>query len=525
MDRLLTALVCLAPVVGAVHASRAVAAEAALAKPPELADFMDADAAAKIEAALPAAAAVKPAKPRKVLVLTESAEALDHARRNPNHKFVPHPSAPYCAKAIELLGRRTGAFAATVVTSAEDFTAEGLAGFDAIVLANVYLDKKLYGVPATGRDKKTGKPRQQYLQEEEKPIFAARQKALEAFVRAGKGLVGIHNATAAGLDWPEYNVILGGTHFGHAWWAHQTVPLKVEDPGSPLCAALAGKGLEVKDDIYYFADPYSRENVHVLLSVDTAKAPPSMTDDRPDGDYPVSWIKPYGQGRVFYTSLGHQAETFQNAWFLRHLLDGIQYAVGDLKADASPGAPLPPRRDFAAMPGFTPLFDGQVHPDLNVGAPKDWTPRGGVIHWVSGPGSVSACGTKKAYGDFVMRLDYRLPCMSDSGVFVKRGIQVNIWEWSMGSGELWGVRLPPGPDGKPQSPNPTRCQDRAVGEWNTMLLTVEKNRLAVLVNGIEVMNVLLPEIKPPYEQPVVLQNHGEPMEFKSIYIRPIGGGK
>jgi hypothetical protein len=79
-------------------------------------------------------------------------------------------------------------------------------------------------------------------------------------------------------------VMIGGTHHGHAWWAHQTVPVKLDDPSHPLCAAFGGKGFDVQDDIYYFTTPYSREDSHVLLSVDTAGAPKSMTDDRPDGD-------------------------------------------------------------------------------------------------------------------------------------------------------------------------------------------------------------------------------------------------
>jgi len=484
---------------------------------PELSDFVGEEAAEKISAAVPETVSSRPAKPRKVLVLTESAEALATAQKVSGHKFVPHESAPYCAEAVVQIGRKTGAFEATVVTDAEGFTPENLNGYDAVVLANVYLDKKFYGVPATGVDKKTGKTRPHYLQEEEKPIFASRQRALEEFVRSGRGLIGIHNAAAAGLGWPEYNVMIGGTHHGHAWWAHQTVPVKPDDPSHPLCAAFGGKGFEVQDDIYYFTAPYTRENLHVLLSVDTARAPKSMTDDRPDGDYPISWVKPYGRGRVFYTSLGHQAETFQNAAFLKHLLDGIQFALGDLKADASPGKPLPARPDFVKMPGFTPLFDSQVG-DLDIGGSKDWAPRGGVIHWMSGPGSCTYCRTKKSYGDFVMRVDYRLPCMSDSGVFVKRGVQVNIWGWKQGSGQLWGVRLPD-VDGQPQSTDPTSRQDRATGEWNSMLLTVKENRLTAVLNGIEVMNVLLPESNRPYEQPVSLQNHGEPLEFQNIYIR------
>jgi type 1 glutamine amidotransferase len=485
---------------------------------PQLSDFVSEEAAGKISAAVPEAASAKPAKPRKVLVLTESAEALATAQKVSGHKFVPHESAPHCAEAVVELGRKTGAFEATVVTGAEGFTPENLNAYDAVVLANVYLDKKFYAVPATVVDKKTGRTRPHYLQEEEKPIFAARQRALEDFLRSGRGLIGIHNATAAGLGWPEYNTMIGGTHFGHAWWAHQTVPVKLDDPSHPLCAAFGGKGFEVQDDIYYFTTPYSRENLHVLLSVDTARAPKSMTDDRADGDYPISWIKSYGQGRVFYTSLGHQAETFQNAAFMRHLLDGIQYALGDLKADASSGKPLPARGDFVKMPGFEPLFDGQVRESLRLIGPNGWAPKGDIIRWVTGPDSGTHCSTKETYGDFVMRVDFRLPCMSDSGVIIKRGIQVNIWGWKQGSGQLWGVRLPE-VDGQPQSTDPTSRQDRATGEWNTMLLTVKQNRLTTVLNGIEVMNVLLPQSNRAYEQSVALQNHTEPLEFQNIYIK------
>ena len=58
-----------------------------------------------------------------------------------------------------------------------------------------------------------------------------------------------------------------------------------------------------------------------------------MTDPgkRPDKDYAVSWVRQYDQGRVFYTTLGHAAETYWNPLFLEHLLAGIQYAIGDLK--------------------------------------------------------------------------------------------------------------------------------------------------------------------------------------------------
>jgi type 1 glutamine amidotransferase len=57
---------------------------------------------------------------------------------------------------------------------------------------------------------------------------------------------------------------------------------------------------------------------------------------RTDGDFAVSWVRRAGQGRVFYCSLGHRAEVFWNPKVLRHYLAGIQFALGDLEAEASP---------------------------------------------------------------------------------------------------------------------------------------------------------------------------------------------
>ena len=61
----------------------------------------------------------------------------------------------------------------------------------------------------------------------------------------------------------------------------------------------------------------------------------SQIDDGPR-EVAVSWIREAGKGRVFYTNLGHRNETFHNAAIVKHMLDGIQYALGDLEADATP---------------------------------------------------------------------------------------------------------------------------------------------------------------------------------------------
>ncbi len=468
----------------------------------ELSSFVTDGAPAKIRAAAPSSASAKPAKARRILILTESAQDLAKARKEPGMKFVPHPSAPHCAMAVAAIGEKTGAFKATVTSDPNVISAGNLKQFDAIILANVYIEGKLFRVP---RD----------LSDRDKAIFGARQKALLDYVKGGKGIVGIHNATCTALAWPEYNKMIGGTHHGHAWYAHQSVPIKLDEPKHPLNAAFGGSGFAIQDDIYAFTAPYSRGSVRVLLSADTSKAPKSMTADRLDGDYPVSWVKPYGEGRVFYTALGHNPATFENPKFLRHLLDGIQFATGDLKADASPGKPLPNKPALAPMAGWTPLFDGK---DLSAWKGADqqkqhWVVEDGIIRYDGRAGSLY---TKKSYRNYILRVDWRLPRKADSGVFVRGNKQLNIWTWSMGSGEMWEHR------GGATSGQyvPSSREDRAVGEWNTFLVTVKDNRVTVILNGKKVISKAV--LKDNAQQsPIGLQRHGDPLEFKSMYIKEL----
>ena len=495
-------------VIGAAVAAAVVVGPAATARADEWDEAAGPEALKKIAAAAPGGAAAKPKQARKVLVLTESKRDLDTAAKSAGMKFVPHPSAPHCAKAVAILGKRTGAFEATITSDPAALSADGLRPYDAVVLANVYLEGKLYKVP---RD----------LRPADKATFEARQKALAEFVRGGRGLVGIHNAACEALAWPEYNRMIGGTHAGHAWYAHQTVPIKLDDPKHPLCAAFGGKGLSIQDDVYLIAGPYSREQVHVLLSVDAGKAPQSMTAERADGDYPVSWVKTYGRGRVFYTSLGEKAETFCNAAVLGHLLGGIQFALGDLEADVSPGKPLAAAADFTTMKGWTPLFDGKDLSAWNVSdrQKEHWVVADGIIRYDGRGGSLR---TRQSYRDYMLRVDFRMPRKADSGVFVRGNMQLNIWTWAMGSGEMWEHRgrFKPTKKGERNPYIPKTREDRPVGEWNTFLITVKDDRVTVVLNGREVITQakLMGASK---ASPIGLQQHGDPLEFKSIYVKPL----
>lgn len=73
-----------------------------------------------------------------------------------------------------------------------------------------------------------------------------------------------------------------------------------------------------------------------ILSLDLSRMEDSQK--RPDKDYAVSWVRAYVKGRVFYTTLGHDATTYWNPVFLKHLLAGVQFAIGDLEGERAPVA-------------------------------------------------------------------------------------------------------------------------------------------------------------------------------------------
>ncbi len=148
---------------------------------------------------------------------------------------------------------------------------------------------------------------------------------LLAFVRNGKGFGGVHCATDTLYTWPEYGDLIGAYFNGHPW--AQEVSINIEDPDDPTVRALA-PSFRIVDEIYQFRD-FSRDRVHVLMSLDTTSVDlnaPGVA--REDGDFPLAWRRNYGQGRVFYTALGHFSETWLDERFQTMLLNALVWLGG-----------------------------------------------------------------------------------------------------------------------------------------------------------------------------------------------------
>jgi type 1 glutamine amidotransferase len=142
--------------------------------------------------------------------------------------------------------------------------------------------------------------------------------------------------------WPEFDKMIGG-FFKYHWVYPQLITTKIDDPKSPLTAMFHGQEFDIHDETYTFGmDTWSRTNLHILTSIDYDK----MSDadkakeeyPRADHDYGLSWIRREGKGRVFYEAHGHSETIYALKPMLEHVLAGVQYALGDLKADDSPSA-------------------------------------------------------------------------------------------------------------------------------------------------------------------------------------------
>ena len=251
----------------------------------------------KIEAAMPAKPVAAPKQPRKLLVFNLC-------------KGFKHGSIPYWDKALEIMGRKTGAFEAVVSSDMAMFKAENLNKFDAVCLNNT---------TRLGFDE---------------PEL---RKSLMDFIKGGKGIIGIHAATDNFYKWPEAAEMMGGQFCGHPWGSGGTWAVKIDDPGHLLMAPYKGKGFKVKDEIYRTKPPlYTRAKQRVLMSLDMTDEVTHKKAGPEDTDIGISWVKSYGKGRLFYCSLGHNNHLTWDPVLLGHYLAGIQFALGDFPVDTKP---------------------------------------------------------------------------------------------------------------------------------------------------------------------------------------------
>ncbi len=159
------------------------------------------------------------------------------------------------------------------------------------------------------------------------------------FVKSGKGLTVIHAGADNFYEAEAAAEMVGGRFWGHPWGAGGIWTFKVEEPDHPVNSCFSKPTFKWGDEIYQQQSPfYNRAKLRVLVSLDMSD---EATDNakgqkRIDKDNPVSWIRPYGKGRVFYTSFAHDQRAWLDKEVFTHIIAGLQYTIGDLKADDTP---------------------------------------------------------------------------------------------------------------------------------------------------------------------------------------------
>jgi type 1 glutamine amidotransferase len=261
-----------------------------------------ADQKQRIDAAIPRHALVKPKKARRMLVMDMALNGAFY-----------HGSAPLGNLSLQLMAEYTGAFTLVFSNDLDNLKYPKIKQYDGVFLNQVIGD-----------------------------VFADHDaiEGLTRYVREGGGVAGLHAATWASPNVPEYGEMMGATSGAHKYNGEPGA-LRVDDPDSPITKQFGGKSFEFVDEFYHYipTGPYSREKVHVLLSMDPSRKdlPGNQYTNRPDNDYGIVWIRSYGNGRVFNAGIGHRPEFYETPNMQQMILAAIQFILGDLPADTTPG--------------------------------------------------------------------------------------------------------------------------------------------------------------------------------------------
>lgn len=159
-------------------------------------------------------------------------------------------------------------------------------------------------------------------------LDSSQQKAMERFIQAGKGFVGVHSASDTEYDWEWYTKLVGRMFRIHP--VIQTAKLNILDATFPGLQGFANNTWWT--DEWYEFGPEKTTGLNYILSVDESTYDPNVQWGEKKGTgmgklHPVSWYHTYSGGRSFYTALGHLPAIYSDQAFLDHLYAGILWAA------------------------------------------------------------------------------------------------------------------------------------------------------------------------------------------------------
>jgi type 1 glutamine amidotransferase len=192
------------------------------------------------------------------------------------------------------------------------------------------------------------------------------------WIQDGHAFIGIHAASDTLKSSDAYVEMIGGHFAGHPWTAKGEHGFVNHDPTHSVVKMFPER-FRWKDEIYQYGPRYKPENVRVLLSIDMAASTPKNP-----WHVPVSWVRDYGRGRVFYTNLGHNDETWSDDAFQKHLTEGTAWALGRFDAPSKANPSIQAAEYLRSVVAAAGELDGIEHDalraqvDAKIAADPSW---------------------------------------------------------------------------------------------------------------------------------------------------------
>ena len=230
-----------------------------------------------------------------------------------------HESVSHAVAAIERLGYESGLYDTYIRTDSQLITKQAIT---------------LDGRPITNKNL-TYFDAIFFIGLREIDLTPQQKQDLMSFIKEdGKGFVAAHTADTAFFSWPEFGEMLGGRFDEHPWGIIDATVV-VDDPAFPAMKHFP-KVFTLRDEHYQTKD-FSRDKIRVLAHLDASKLDmKNPRVHRTDGDFPIAWAKMYGKGRVFYSTLGHATESWDNPQLQKMYFEAIKWAMGLTDGEARP---------------------------------------------------------------------------------------------------------------------------------------------------------------------------------------------
>ena len=404
-----------------------------------------------------------------------------------------HGSIPTAEKVLAQLAESSGSFDVDYVRTDEDMkikmTIESLKKFDGVIFANTTGD-----LPLPDKD------------------------GFIKWIKSGKAFIGMHSCSDTFHGFPAFVDMLGGEFLTHG--AQATVVCLNQDLKHPAVRHL-GKSFTIHDEIYLLKS-FHRNRVHGLLTLD--KHP----NTKMPGDYPIAWSKKVGLGNIFYTSLGHRNDVWENEKYQAHILGGIRWALGLEKGDSKPQDTRYVVSANEKKEGFSALFNGVDLDGWSFRNPKtlkSWSAQNGMLvnEIPKGKKGTDLVSDLK-FRDFTVRYEYMIPSSSNSGFYLRGRHEIQILDDYKN-----GTPKPGGNGGIYGFSAPSKFVSRKPGQWQAAEATIKGDLVTVILNGVKIHDGLKVDrstgghLDENVDQPgpIMLQGDHGAIAFRKIRIKSL----